>query len=423
MVILFIFLAGISATDTVHLTLEKAVEYGLKHNPEIEQFAINYKKSEIKVQDAISVYYPSLSLNGYFAYLSDVPVFEFDGMPVPMGQHRNYSVSLSLQQVIFAWGKLYDMYKITEIQSEISELTLKRKHQEVRYAIIDMFYGLLILEKLVELTNESLIQLQRHEQAVEKRYRAGLVPHFELLRSQVQVANLKQGVIETENGLTLTKEGFKMLMGMELDVEIEISGDLTVFEEVYALDELIDEALVNRIEIKNIENFERIAERARLIAKKILLPSIVAGATYERKRPFSFGGDQWGSNLTFTIGFQFPIVSGFRTRYQYEEALLVLKEAELAKNNLEKAVTVEVKQAFFSLQAAREGIVATRENVNQAEKAFEIIETRYRNGLVTNLEYLDTQLAQMQAKINYLSALKNCHSARAALYKAIGKEE
>ena len=423
MVVLFIFLAGISAADTVHLNLEEAVNYGLEHNPEIEQLTIDYKKSEIKIGDAISAYYPSLSINGYFAYLSDIPVFEFDGMPVPMGQHRNYGVSLSLQQVIFAWGKLYDYYKIAEIQSEIVELTLKRKQQEVRYAITDAFYGLLILEQLVKLTSESLSQLRRHEKAVEKRYRAGLVPHFELLRSQVQVANLKQQVIETENGLNLAKEGFKMLMGMELDVELEIFGALTVIEEVYIVDKLIDEALENRFEIKNIRNLERIADRARSIARKITLPTIVAGAMYERKKPFGYGGDEWGSNLTFNIGFQFPVFSGFKIRYQYEEALLVLKEAELAKKNLEKAITVEVKQAFFSLTAAKEGIVAARENVNQAEKAFEIIETRYRNGLVTNLEYLDTQLAQMQAKTNYLSSLKNCHSSRAALYKAIGKEE
>ncbi|MCK4234237.1 TolC family protein, partial [candidate division WOR-3 bacterium] len=137
MVVLFIILAGISAADTVHLNLEEAVNYGLEHNPEIEQLTIDYKKSEIKIGDAISAYYPSLSINGYFAYLSDIPVFEFDGMPVPMGQHRNYGVSLSLQQVIFAWGKLYDYYKIAEIQSEIVELTLKRKQQEVRYAITD----------------------------------------------------------------------------------------------------------------------------------------------------------------------------------------------------------------------------------------------------------------------------------------------
>lgn len=423
MAIVFIFLACISATDTLHLNLDEAIAYGLEHNPEIKQMHINVERAEVQVNDAIAAYYPTLSMNGYFAYLSEVPVLEFDGMPIPMGQHKNYSVSVSLQQVIFAWGKLYNYYKIAEIQADMAKLTRQRTEQEVKYTIADAFYALLVFEEMVKLSQESLAQLIRHEDAVEKRYRAGLVPHFELLRSQVQVANLKQQVIEAENGLNLAREGFKMLLGMELEDEIIISGNLDKREEFYDLEELIDTAMEQRIELANMRNLERIAERGRDIARKLALPTIVAGATYEKSKPFGFGGDEWGSNLTFNVGFQFNIFSGFKTRYEYEKALLLLREAELAQENLKKAVKVEVKQSFLNLKAAEEGIAAAGENVIQAEKAFGIIEKRYRHGLITNLEYLDTQLAQMQAKTGYLSALKNYHSARAALLKAIGKEE
>jgi outer membrane protein TolC len=410
-----------SAADTLHL--DEAIAYGLKHNPEITQMEIDVERAEVKVNDAIAAYYPSLSMSGYFAYLSEVPVFELDGMPIPMGQHKNYSVSVSLQQVIFAWGKLYNYYKIAEIQAEMANLTRQRKEQEIRYAITDAFNGLLILEEMVRISRESMMQLERHEEAVEQRYRAGLSPHFELLRSQVQVANLRQQVIEIENGLNLAREGFKMLLGMELGDEFIISGNLEKREEFFVLDELVDDAMEHRVELINMRNLERIAERGRDIARKLALPTIVAGATYERSKPFGFGGDEWGSNLTFNVGFQVNIFSGFKTRYQYEEAMLLLREAELAQENLKKAIQVEVKQSYLNLKAAEEGIAAAEENVAQAEEAFGIIEKRYRNGLVTNLEYMDTQLAQMQAKTGYLSALKNYHSARAALLKAIGKEE
>jgi len=421
MLFLLMLLVGTTPADTVQLTLNKAIDYGLKHNPEIQQLQIDAKKIGLKVNDAIAAYYPSLSMGGYFAYLSDVPVLDFGGTPIPMGQHENYSVSISLNQVLFAWGKLYDAYKIAGIQSEIAELKLKRKEQEIRYAITDVFYGLLVLEKMVHVSKKSLSELEKHKEAVVKRYRAGLVPQYEVLRSGSQTANMKQQLIKMENAQNLSKEGFKLLLGMDLDLEFTIKGALETREETYDIDELTNEAMNNRIELRNMKNFERIAEIARDIARKIILPAIVAGATYERKKPFSFGGDDWGSNLTFNVGFQFNIFSGFKTRYQYEQALLILREAELANENLTKAIQVEVKQAFLNLGAAKEGITAAGENVDLAEKAFSIIEKRYSNGLVSNLEYLDTQLSQIQAETGYLSALKNYYSARAALYKAIGK--
>ncbi len=423
MFFLLMLLFGITPVDTVQLTLNKSINYGLKHNPEIEQLQIDAKKADIRVNDAIAEYYPSLSMSSYFAYLSDVPVLDFGGTQIPMGQHKNYSVSVSLNQVLFAWGKLYDAYKIADILREMAELKIKRKQQEVRYAVTDAFCGLLILEKMTELSFESLNQLKKHEISVTKRYKAGLLPQYELLRSRSQIANMKQQVIITENALNLAKEGFKLLLGMELEKELIMEGTIEEKHETFDVDELLEHAMSYRVEIVNMKNIQRIAEKGRSIARKIILPAIVGGATYERKKPFSLGGDDWGSNLTFNIGVQFNIFSGFKTRNRYEEALLALREAELAEENLKKAIQFEVKQAFLNVNAAQEGISAARENVDQAQKAFSIIEKRYSSGLVTNLEYLDTQLAQMQAKMGYLSALRNYHSARVSLLKAIGKEE
>jgi outer membrane protein TolC len=50
-------------------------------------------------------------------------------------------------------------------------------------------------------------------------------------------------------------------------------------------------------------------------------------------------------------------------------------------------------------------------------------ETGYQNGLVTNLEYLDTQLALTQSRVSYLSSLANHRIAKARLLQAMGISE
>ena len=423
MFIILAFLLSMTTSDTLQFTLEQAIDYALEHNPNIEQLRIEFEKSETKKGQALSSFYPNITATGSYAYLTDIPVIEFDGMPIPFGQSENYSLQVSLQQVIFAWGKLYSAYKISDLGTRIAELNLARKRQEVRYAVSDGFYGILVVEETALLLRESLAQLERHAQAVEIRYKAGLVSQFDLLRAQVQVANLKPQVIEAENGLKLAREGFKMLLGIPLDREVTISGTLEMVEEEFDLDRLTENALENRAELKNLKNTESIAKLSQRIARRANLPTLVAGATYERKKPFSITGNEWGSNIVFNVGFEFPIFSGFRNLHQYRLASLQLKEVDLALDNLEKAITLEVKQAYLNLQAAKEAIMTAQENVGQAEKAFEIIETRYKNGLATNLEFLDAQLASLQARTNYLSAVRNYYTSRADIYKAIGKEE
>lgn len=423
MLIVLIFLMNISLGDTLNITIEYAIEYALENNPEIVQSTLDFKTSQAKVDEARSVFYPNISASGYYAYLSDVAVFELDSMLIPMGQHENYNYQISLQQILFTWGKIYNAYRIAGLGKDVAQLNIIRKKQEIRNSVTDAFYGLLVLKEMVTLSHESLLQLERHTNTVEKRYKAGLVPQFDLLRAQVQVANLKPQLIEAENGLKLTQEGFKMLLGLPLQQEFKLTGELQMVDEEFDIDDLITTALENRIELKNLNKLTDIAKYSKAIARRANLPTLVAGATYVRTKPFGFGGNDWGTNITFNVGFEFPIFTGFKNLAQYKQATLQLTGARLAFENLEKGITFEVKQAFYNFQAAKQSIAAALENVAQAEKTYEIINTRYRSGLATNLEFMDVQLAAMQARTNYLSALKRYYTSRAEIQKAIGKEE
>ncbi len=418
----FVFLIFLTAQNTVNFSLSDAIEFAYNNNAELRQLKIELDKSISDIGIARAAFYPTITATGYYAYLSDLPIFQMDSIAIPMGQHENYNFQVSLQQVLFAWGKIYDAYRIAGLSCDMAQLQLLRKKQEIRCSVVKSYYGLLVLAEMVKLTKESMDQLLRHEQAVKKRYEAGLVSQFDLLRSQVQVANLKPRLIEAENGLRLAREGFKMVLGLPQDKEFNLIDSLEIIEENFDFELLKVEALSKRAELKNLEKVERVSKLAKTIRARSNLPTLVAGVSYDRKKPFSFGGNDWGSSLTFNVGFQIPIFTGYKNLYEYNKSKLQLKEVELAYENLTKGIILEVKQAYFNLTAAKEAISAAKENVNQAEKALNIIETRYKNGLATNLEYLDSQLATMQAKINYLNALKDYLSARADLIKAVGYE-
>jgi len=420
--VLALFLS-MTSSDTLSFTVEEAIDFALQNNPEIAQLTIEFQKSQEQVGQAISTLYPTITASGYYAYVTDVPIIQFDSVPIPFGANENYKVQISLQQVLFAWGKLYNAVKISDLASDIAELNLLRKRQDIRYSVTDAFYGLLVLDEYVNQTSASLTQLEKFAAAVETRYKAGLVSQFDLLRAQVQVQNLKPMVIQTENSRNLAREGFKLLLGMQLDREFILTGELQMIDEEFSLDELIAVALQNRVEIKNLKKAERIARLSQAITRRANLPTLVGGATYDRSKPFGITGDEWGSNITFNLGFQWTLFNGFSNLYKSREAALMLKETRLAMDNLDRAITVEVKQAYLSFLAAKEAIDAAEKNVSQARKAFDIIETRYKSGLATNLEVLDTELAYRQAQVNHLSALKNYYTSLAQTYKAIGKED
>jgi outer membrane protein len=69
---------------------------------------------------------------------------------------------------------------------------------------------------------------------------------------------------------------------------------------------------------------------------------------------------------------------------------------------------------------ARKRIEGQEKNISQARKALSIAETRYKNGVGTQLELLDTQVAMTRAQTNYAQAMYDYLVAKAEWQYAVG---
>jgi outer membrane protein TolC len=97
--------------------------------------------------------------------------------------------------------------------------------------------------------------------------------------------------------------------------------------------------------------------------------------------------------------------------------------ATAAQEQLRQAtdkITLEVCQAYLGLQEATERIANNKVAVNQAETDYQLAQERYENGVGTNLDVMDAELAMTQARINYIQAVYDGHISRAQLDRAMG---
>jgi outer membrane protein TolC len=116
-----------------------------------------------------------------------------------------------------------------------------------------------------------------------------------------------------------------------------------------------------------------------------------------------------------------PLADIWKSGEDVKENQALLRQAELGERQLQEAIELEVKQALWHLTTAAEAIAAEQENVAQAREVLELAEIRYRNGSITNLEYLDAQLALSRARTAYVRALYDHNLSRIQLAYALGE--
>ena len=90
-------------------------------------------------------------------------------------------------------------------------------------------------------------------------------------------------------------------------------------------------------------------------------------------------------------------------------------------NKLEDGIHSEAKQAILRMKEANQRVSSLIRSLEQAEKAYNIAVVRYDNGIGTQLELFDAQLARNFANMNYLQGVYDYLIAQAAWEKAVGR--
>jgi outer membrane protein TolC len=106
------------------------------------------------------------------------------------------------------------------------------------------------------------------------------------------------------------------------------------------------------------------------------------------------------------------------TRSRVKQARSGLRQIQLGKEQLSDGIGLQVRAAFFGFQEAKELLKAQEETVQQAEESLRIANLRYKNGIITNVELMDAELAYTQAQTNQFNALHDYAIAVAKLEKA-----
>ena len=414
------------AQEIQFLSLDQSLEIAFENNKSLLQKKENIQSAKFLVDQARSGFYPQLSFSGTYTYLGVVPsfTFAFPGGPeekVEIGFHDNYNLGLSLQQPLFTWGRIRNSYHISQLGYQISQEELKRAKQEVKYQVESSFYRILLAEKLVEVREQALNNLDEHLRMVEARFKAGQASEFEVLRTKVQRTNAIPPLTQAKNTRDLALDSFKNLLGLDLKKNIKLAGELKFRPEEFNPDKSEVTALKQRPEIKSIKIQKKIAFKSLSIAKANNKPALYGVANYTYQNPF-YSVQKW--DYDWNIGFlvNINLFDGFATQSKVAQVKSTINELDIVEKQIQEGIKLEVTQAISDLNLAKENILSQEENVNQAKKALEIAKVQYAEGVITSLEEMDTELALTIAQTNYLQALSDYLVARAKYYKAIGGE-
>lgn len=422
--------------STLVLTLKDAVTMSLERNWDVQISQKDILKAEEQINEAYSNAYPRLDFTGRYSRNIKLPVMFISPntafnpsdqtLTFEIGSKNSFDAGITLSQVIYS-QKVNTAIKIADEYAQMSKAGNKATKQEVTLNVKKTFYTVLLMKEMVKVSRQGYEVAKANFDNVSALYRQGVASEYDHLRAEVQMANTQPLLIQTENNLELTKNALKNLLGIDLKKSIEVKGEF-VFEDIPA--NLLEEADLSAVSksplVRQLSIQESLLDKNITIERSEYYPTLALFGQYQwqsQDNTFKFKNYLWANSIMLGLQLSYPIFDGFRRGARVEQAIIDKSKVGLTRRKLEEGIAIQVQQAVMKMEEAKKRINAQQKSLQQADKALKISQTRFKSGVGTQLELIDTQAALTFANTNYASAIYDYLIAKAEWEYSVSIEE
>lgn len=450
------------------LTLEDALRRALRSNRDLQDARLGYRGAEGQVREAWSNVYPTLDLNASYTRNLSVPVnflpaVIFDPnapgdelLPVKFGADNSWNFSLRAEQPLFRAAAILgvgaaDRYRT--LQGEVVRGRAIGVSRRVKVA----YYDALLADESTRLSENTVRRVRQTLDETQKMHEAGLSSNYDVLRLQVELANLEPQLRRARNAADAARRQLAVELGLETLDSVRIAGalaevdlgtaepdtdpavELTPVRQAGAelvlsaapsrltTETALQIAHANRSDLRQLELTAQLRRTELRVEQSEYLPRVTLFGAYtinaqQNGDPVFFGGSDRFRSYGRQVGVEvsLPLFAGLRRPARIEQKRVVLDQVLTQRELLRDAVENEVKTLLDQVEEARARAQAQRLARTQARRGYEIASAQYREGISSQLEVTDAEVALRQSEFNFAEAIYDYLVARARLDEALG---
>ena len=343
---------------------------------------------------------------------------------LPFGRPNTYNFNVALSQKLFDGGRVSGQARAAGAQLRSAELGLTATQAQLALDVTQAYFDASLQDRLVSIAETTLEQADSTLKETQLARQVGNQSEFDLLRARVTRDNQRPVVIARRAARDVAYLRLRQLVDLPSDLSLELTSELgdTTGLPVSQVSALVpvpgDTNPEARVAVRQAGE-QLTAERSLVHAAKAgRWPSVSVTSTFAQ---FAYPTDAFpGSNdfltdWTVGIGLSVPLFTGGRLGGDAQVAKANMREAELRVSQTRKLARLDGRSTQTQVEAAAAAWEASTGTVEQAQRAYEIADLRYREGLSTQTELLDARVALEQAQGNRALAARDLQVAKMRL--------
>jgi outer membrane protein TolC len=449
-------------SHSLQLSLQAAVDSALRNNSRIRQYQELVVQKKHMVHAAKGSYFPAVNANGGYTWLSKnpevnmdlvknsldanlqsfgqtlaqsgaipanlLPVFsgilqgvgQMDLPNIAIDQKEYPNMNVTALQPIYMGGKIRAGVRFARADWERARQQLKDVQNKVTRETIKNYYGVVLLNQVIQTRKNVLAGMRKHEIQAEKAYKIGMISTQDLLRAKVAVANAERDLSDDQNKRVLAEMALKTNMGLSPEIDVRLTDTLKYLAVPLNLEDLQQEARLHQTIFKLIDQQEKMVQQKKVVDRAAFLPQLAAWGEYsafQDKYPVMM------PPVMFGVQAKINLFDGLKKVHTLKATQHQQKQLSDAREYTHQQVGLWVNQSYRKALDARERYLKLQPTLALSAENLKITEKRFQEGLSKSIDVIDSRLLDEKIKIERLQSLYEFNLALADVYLATGQAQ
>ena len=453
-----------SSDTPVVITLEQALEIALSENVAVKVSDMEIKRTEYAKRGSYASLFPQIDASGMYqrTIKKQVMYMDFDmssimggGLPggipgeggtenpsapdtqapskedssgggLEVGRWNTWSAGLSASMPLVN-AQLWRSLRISGLDVELAVEKARSSRLDMVTQVKNAYFGTLMAKEAFNVYKEVYENAMKNYEETQKKFSSQKASEMDVLRAKTSVANAIPNVYNAESSVILALWQLKAVLGVELDMNIDVAGCL----EDYSHQMFYDIHQHDSISVDHNTTMKQLAIQAEQLAENIKIqqyaniPSLAMMFNFSMNamtNDFNFSEYKWTPYSYVGFSLNIPIFAGGKRYHQIRQARNQYEQVKLQTVNTERQLKIAIRQSLNTMETNMKSYYAAKDAVAAAQKGYDITSMAYQVGRSTLVELNDAQLALTQARLAESQAIYNFVTAKAQLEQTIGQD-
>lgn len=422
-----IFIIGLAASVSdaqIQLSLNDALARCRQNNLSIRQAQLEAGAARYQVRQFLSTGLPQVNATGNYYFNVKPQQFilpgEFFGQPgtfqrVDASPPFQASVGLNASLRLIDGSYIYGL-RATRLYKDITEAQAAQIEADLQRQVRETYAQLAFVQENLTLLDEDIADAQKLKNETEAYVKQGFREYLDARTVQFATDTLSLTRDRLETQRYALELNLKNLLNISLDERLELTESLEkLVGSLYhkeILGETTPSAELNAPELRILS----LSVKGRSLNEKVELarafPSLstflnhgYAGFNNDKNRPILFapGSQYFPSGTTWGFTLSVPVFSSLYRHSSLRQAQIMTQKARLQEQDVSRLLEVRLRLVKAQYRLALQSLNQAERNIALQEEIQTINRAKFREGLISSFELLQTD-AQYRAARRALSA-------------------